>query len=45
MERGEGVSVKSAALMAGAAGAALGAGAVFTAKLSGKEGKDENTKA
>jgi len=44
-ERGEGVSAGSAALMAGAAGAAIGAGVVFTAKLGGKESKNENKEA
>lgn len=42
VERGEGISAGSAALLAGAAGAAVGAGAVFTAKMGGKE-KDENS--
>ncbi len=37
VERGQGISPGSAALIAGAAGAAIGAGAVFTAKISDKE--------
>ncbi len=45
LERGEGASPGSAALMAGVAGAALGAGAVFTAKLGGKEVDHEDKKA
>lgn len=45
VERGKGVSAGSAALMAGAAGAAMGAGIVFTTKLGGKEGKNENKEA
>ena len=45
LERGEGASAGSAALMAGIAGAALGAGAVFVSKLNGKEGKNEDKKA
>lgn len=40
VERGEGISAGAAALLAGAAGAALGAGAVFTAKIGGKEKKE-----
>ncbi|WP_051309092.1 hydrogenase small subunit [Desulfogranum japonicum] len=45
VERGEGVTAETAALMAGFGGAALGAGAVFAAKLGGKEKTDENEKA
>jgi hydrogenase small subunit len=45
VERGEGASAGSAALMAGLAGAAVGAGVVFTAKLGGKENKNENKEA
>lgn len=43
-ERGEGISPGSAALMAGLGGAALGAGAVFAAKLD-KGSEDEDEKA
>jgi len=42
VERGEGVSPGSAALMAGLGGVALGAGAVFAAKLDkGSKHEDE----
>ena len=45
VERGEAVSSSSAALMAGLGGAALGAGAVFAAKLGKKEARHEDEKA
>ena len=45
VERGETVSSSSAALMAGLGGAALGAGAVFAAKLGKKEARHEDEKA
>ncbi len=45
VERGQGISPGSAALMAGAGGAALGAGAVFAAKLKGKGAENEDEKA
>ncbi|WP_028583196.1 hydrogenase small subunit [Desulfogranum mediterraneum] len=45
VERGQGASPGSAALMAGLGGAALGAGAVFTAKLGSKGTDHEDEKA
>ncbi len=45
LERGEGVSVASASVMAGVVGAAVGAGAVFASKLSGKERTNDDEKA
>lgn len=45
VERGQGVTPAAAALMAGLGGAAIGAGAVFTAKLGNKESANEDKKA
>jgi hydrogenase small subunit len=45
MERGQGASAGSAALMAGALGVAVGAGAVYAAKLGGKEQGHEDEEA